>query len=194
MKLEGYDMADPQAREGLEMNPEAYRITAGGPVGTGTGYKRLKNHYPPGLGTFQGVDTVVKLDFGRLYPYSRVIPCGTGKQNHILPPDGPGNGYLHFAVGKTVGIKNLHPVDSLSKRGAIRFFDEMSDYPGSIIPHGFGSGDDEFMHVSLHRYGILYLHFRIASASTPSLYKEYMINYSKIRSAAHARAVYRGGN
>jgi hypothetical protein len=146
MKLEGYDMTDPQAREGLEMNPEAHRITAGGSVGTGTGYKRLKNHYLPGLGTFQSIDAMVKLDFGFFYPYSRVIPCGTGKKNHILPPDRPGNGYFHFAVRKTVGRKDLYPVNTLRQGSIIRFFDQVPDYTGGIIPHGSGSGDNKFMH------------------------------------------------
>jgi hypothetical protein len=149
MKLEGYDMTDPQACEGLKMNPEAYRITPGGPVGTGAGYKRLKNHYLPGLGTLQGVDTVVKLDFGFLYPQSRVIPCGTGKQNHILPPDRPGNGYFYFAVGERVDMQDIDPVDSLRDGGITKFFDKIPDYPGSVIPHGSGSGNNEFTHASL---------------------------------------------
>jgi hypothetical protein len=41
MKLKGNDMPDPQADEGLKMNPEAHGITAGGSVRTGTGNKRL---------------------------------------------------------------------------------------------------------------------------------------------------------
>jgi hypothetical protein len=149
MKLEGYDMTDPQACKGLEMNPETYRITAGGSVGAGTRYKRLKNHYPPGLGTFQSINAMVKLDFGFFYPYSRVIPCGTGKKNHILSPDRPGNGYFHFAVGKTVGPQDLYPVNSFHKGSIIRFFDQVPDYTEGIIPHGSGSGNNEFTHVSL---------------------------------------------
>jgi hypothetical protein len=152
MELESNDMPDSQAGEDLKVNPKAHRIAAGGSVRAGTGYKRLKNHYAPGLGTLNGIDSMVKFDLGFFYPYFRVIPGGTGKKNYIFSAHRPGDGYFHFAVGETVGIKDLYPVNSLRKRGAIRLFEKMPDYTGSVIPHGSGSGDNKFMHMVIILY------------------------------------------
>jgi hypothetical protein len=156
MKLIGEDLSGPQAGKGLEMNPKAHRIPPGSPVGTGTGNKRLKDHDVPGLGTLEGVNGVVKLDFCFLNPQTGVV-SGTGSQeDHIQTPHGTVEGNFHFPVGKTIRVDHANPVDNFSKGNKTGKPDQVLCDPGSVTPHRPGSGNDKIIHDPLDPLWIFY--------------------------------------